>query len=72
MGMETNVAVMTVITQTFECFLRDENGASAMEYSIIAGLISVACIGTLSLAGDEVYDLFDFVKSEVQGAVSGS
>jgi pilus assembly protein Flp/PilA len=31
-------------------FLRDEEGATAIEYGIIAGLISIAIVGVLSTA----------------------
>ncbi|MET3381877.1 MULTISPECIES: Flp family type IVb pilin [Variovorax] len=32
-------------------FLRDEEGATAIEYGIIAGLISIAIVGVLSGSG---------------------
>jgi pilus assembly protein Flp/PilA len=32
-------------------FLRDEEGATAIEYGIIAGLISIAIVGVLSGTG---------------------
>ena len=37
-------------------FLQDESGATAIEYGLIAGLVSVAAIGALTLMGGLVSD----------------
>ena len=39
-------------------FWNDEDGATAIEYGLIAGLIAVAIIGVLGLVGDGLSDLF--------------
>ena len=41
-----------------ESFLKREDGASAIEYAIIAGLIAVAIIGAAELVGDGVIATF--------------
>ena len=40
-------------------FLRDDNGATALEYAMIASLIAVALAATFAATGDSVISLFD-------------
>ena len=57
------------VFNSFRAFLKDESGASAVEYGLIVGLIAVALIAVLLLvAGDEtsgLYGLFSTVATEV-------
>ncbi|MCJ8309991.1 MAG: Flp family type IVb pilin [Rhizobiaceae bacterium] len=46
-------------------FIRDENGATAMEYGIAALLISVVAIMSMGQTGEEVNNLY----TDVEGAV---
>ena len=46
-------------------FLRDEFGATAIEYGLIACLISVACITVLGSIGDNLNTTFTKVKSSL-------
>jgi pilus assembly protein Flp/PilA len=46
-------------------YLRDESGATAIEYGLIAALISLAILGTLRAAGVTVRDLFDNTATAV-------
>ena len=39
-------------------FLQDESGATAIEYGLIAGLVSVAAIGALTLMGGSLNTMF--------------
>jgi pilus assembly protein Flp/PilA len=39
-------------------FLRDENGATAIEYSLIAGFIALAIIVAVGLTGERLVELF--------------
>lgn len=39
-------------------FCQNNSGATAIEYSILASLISVAILGTLSLVGDSIEQNF--------------
>ncbi|MHC1549336.1 Flp family type IVb pilin [Phyllobacterium sp. K27] len=45
----------------FTRFLKDESGATAIEYGLIAALISVAIIGAASTLGDSVKTTFSNV-----------
>ncbi|MGD1888961.1 MAG: Flp family type IVb pilin [Cohaesibacteraceae bacterium] len=40
------------------CFLRDENGATAIEYALVAAGLTIAIIGTIGLVGGSLSDLF--------------
>jgi pilus assembly protein Flp/PilA len=42
-------------------FTGDEQGATAIEYGLIASLVSVAVIVALNLAGESLRDLFTLV-----------
>ena len=55
-------------------FLRDESGATMVEYAILVALISVAVIATVYLVGQEVNDKFDEVKTALEnnGAPGGT
>jgi len=55
----------------FKRFLKDESGATAIEYGLIAALIAVAIIGTLGLIGDQLDTTFGTVKSKLEGANGG-
>jgi len=46
-------------------FLRDENGATAIEYGLIASLVAVAIIAAVSELGDTLGDLYGGVKDKV-------
>lgn len=54
----------------FHRFLDDESGATAIEYGLIAALVSVAAITALSLMGDALKAIFNKVKDELVTAVS--
>jgi pilus assembly protein Flp/PilA len=43
----------------FGKFLRDESGATAIEYSIIAGFIALAIIAAVGMTGQRLVELFE-------------
>ena len=49
-------------------FLRDEGGATAIEYSLIAGLIALAIIAAVGLTGDKLVALFESSHTCVDAA----
>ena len=51
-------------------FFKDESGATAIEYGLIAALVAVACILALTAMGSSLSDLFTTVKTEVDKATS--
>lgn len=52
----------------FKNMLRDEAGATAIEYGLIAALIAVAAITALQGVGNELNTTFGKVESELDSA----
>ncbi len=46
-------------------FLRDESGATAIEYGLIAALIAVVIIGTLTAVGTNLSTTFNSVATSL-------
>ncbi len=46
-------------------FIKDEEGATAIEYGLIAALISVAAIGAMTALGTQLSTLFTTVKTSL-------
>ncbi|MDZ4690706.1 Flp family type IVb pilin [Terricaulis sp.] len=49
-------------------FIRDERGATAIEYALIAAMLSVAIIASVTLLGDALKDTFDDTAAKVAAA----
>lgn len=49
-------------------FLKDEEGASAVEYGLIIGLIAVAIVFILGTLGGGLGTLFETIETEVTNA----
>ena len=47
----------------FARFMKDESGATAIEYGLIAALIAIGIIGGVSAIGNSVSDTFNDVAS---------
>jgi pilus assembly protein Flp/PilA len=54
---------MTGLCHQVRCFLVDENGATAIEYGLIAALIAVGAIVAMTLTGTSVSSMFEYVSS---------
>ena len=52
----------------FARFLKDESGATAIEYGLIAALIAVAIITGATTLGSNLNEKFDLIGSKVKGA----
>jgi len=59
-------------THTLRRFLSDDSGATAIEYGLIAALVSVAAIAALSAMGTSLDAMFSAVSTALDGAVSAS
>ena len=51
------------MTNLFSRFIRDESGATAIEYGLIAALISVVIIGALQTLGGNLQTNFNNVSA---------
>lgn len=56
----------------FARFMKDESGATAIEYGLIAALISIVIIGAVSLVGSELTNTFQNIETQLQSANSGN
>jgi pilus assembly protein Flp/PilA len=52
-------------------FVRDESGATSIEYGLIAALIAVAIIGAARALGTQIGTTFDTVVTEMQNSGGG-
>jgi len=52
--------------------LKDESGATAIEYGLIAALVSIAAIGALTAMGSSLQDLFGTVSNSLITAVNST
>ena len=51
-------------------FIKDEDGATAIEYGLIAALVAVACITALSAMGDSLVAIFEEVSTQLDTAIT--
>jgi pilus assembly protein Flp/PilA len=51
--------------------LKDESGATAIEYGLIAALVSVAAIAALTTMGQSLKAMFESVSNALSSAVNG-
>jgi pilus assembly protein Flp/PilA len=49
-------------------FMADESGVTAIEYGLIAALISVVIIVAVTLVGNELSTTFNTIGTKLQGA----
>lgn len=49
-------------------FFKREDGATAIEYAIIAGLISVGIIVAATTLGTSITDLFEYISAKLNSA----
>jgi pilus assembly protein Flp/PilA len=56
---------------SFRRFVKDDSGATAIEYGLIAALVSVAIIAILSTLGDNLNATFKAVADNLNSAGGG-
>jgi len=54
-----------MLAVTIKAFIRDERGATVIEYGLIAALISIALIASTAVFGDSLQALFNNGTAEV-------
>jgi len=54
--------------KTIKNLLKDESGATAIEYGLIAALVSVAILLILSQLGDQLVTTFTKIKTQLETA----
>lgn len=61
---------VTAVKSKMARFAADESGATAIEYAVIAGIVSIALVGGLSLARDSLNSGFASVSGAFQTALA--
>jgi Flp pilus assembly pilin Flp len=56
----------------FWLFLRRQDGATAVEYAVMIGLIIAVCIGAITLVGGGTYDFWQNNRQQLEARFSGS
>jgi len=51
--------------EKLHAYLRDENGATAIEYGLIVALIALVIVTSVTLLGNNVQGLFNYVTNSV-------
>ncbi|WP_440468852.1 Flp family type IVb pilin [Pseudomonas sp. YH-1] len=49
-----------------KAFVADKEGATAIEYAVIAGLIAVAIVGAAKILGTDISAVFTKVSTEIK------
>ena len=62
---------MSFYNRLFARIARDEGGATAIEYVLMAALISVAAITAMGALGNSLSSTFNYVSGQVTQAQSG-
>ena len=60
------------MVRMFKNFINDESGATAIEYGLIAALVSVAAIVALEQMGTSLDQMFSTVSGKLDTAVSAA
>ena len=55
----------------FNAFCHDDSGATAIEYGLIAALVSVAAIGALTAVGNSLRTMFGTVSNTISYSANG-
>ena len=53
------------MTDTFQTFLQDTSGATAVEYGLIAALVALAIITALTSMGNSIVEILGLVEDEL-------
>ncbi|QEX15402.1 hypothetical protein FRZ44_06850 [Hypericibacter terrae] len=59
-----------MLKTTIQNFIHDESGATAIEYGLIAALVSVAAIVALQTLGGSLSSIFSVVSSNLASAAA--
>jgi pilus assembly protein Flp/PilA len=56
------------MTNLVKRFVRDEDGATMVEYGLMVALIAVVCIAAITIVGTSVRDMFTAISVAIQAA----
>ncbi|AEF24407.1 Flp family type IVb pilin [Pseudomonas fulva] len=61
---------LIILREKIRAFFKNEEGASAIEYSIIAALIAVVMVGSATTVGTDVKSVFTSVSTALKGTTT--
>lgn len=64
------VTLQTLVSSAKDRLSREENGATAVEYGLLVGLIAVVIIGVVVLLGPQLASIFQGVSNELPEATN--
>ncbi|QYY33477.1 Flp family type IVb pilin [Cupriavidus pinatubonensis] len=56
---------MKNLTHSMKQFFRDEDGVTAIEYGLIAALIAVVIIASVTLVGTQLSSIFNYIQGKL-------
>ncbi|SCB13264.1 Flp family type IVb pilin [Cupriavidus alkaliphilus] len=56
---------MQSLIHTLKQFVRDEDGVTAIEYGLIAALIAVVIIASVTLVGTQLSAIFNYIQGRL-------
>ena len=59
--------MLSTFKSTLNHWVRDEEGASLVEYVLLVALIAVVCIAAVTLLGTNARDKFQFTADKIKG-----
>lgn len=62
---------LIMLMETVRAFIKREDGASAIEYALIAGLIAVVIITAVTALGTDVASVFEAISTGLEKATPG-
>jgi pilus assembly protein Flp/PilA len=54
------------LVQFVKNFVREEDAVTAIEYGLIASLIAVVIIGSVTLVGDKLDVMFEYISNQIK------
>lgn len=57
---------MNKLVRLLNSVMRDQRGATAIEYGLIAVLVGIAIIGTVGVLGESVSNMYNYVAGEIE------
>ena len=62
---------MVNMINKMRALVRDDNGQDLIEYALLAGLISLVAVATVTTAGEQVSAIFQSITGKLEDAAGG-
>lgn len=66
------MALIKIVLRQLRRLAAAEAGATAIEYALIASLLSIVIIGAVVAVNGSLTDLFDFIRGAIIPAIEGA